>query len=197
MASKKYYGVRAGRTPGVYDNWLKCQEQIDGFANAIFKSFPTKEAALDYVNSTKQKETRQEKIAASADIFIDGSYYKSRYSWAFAVYKDGKLIFSDSGVGENPAAAKMNNVAGELAGAINAIKWAEANNIKPITLHHDYIGIAAWADGSWQAKNELTMAYKNFAATRLSWLHFQKVTGHTGVVGNELVDKLAKAALGI
>ena len=195
--AKKFYGVRAGRTPGVYDNWLKCKEQIDGYANAIFKSFSTREEALDYVNNTRLKENRREQTKPAADIFVDGSYCKSRYSWAFAVYQNGKLIFSDSGVGEDPVAAKMNNVAGELAGAINAIQWAENNDVKPIALHHDYMGIAAWAEGSWQAKNEITMAYKNFAATRLGWIQFEKVTGHTGIAGNELVDKLAKAALGI
>lgn len=30
----KYYGVRAGHTPGVYETWKECQEMITGFKGA-------------------------------------------------------------------------------------------------------------------------------------------------------------------
>lgn len=200
MSSKKFYGVRAGRVPGVYLDWEQCQKQIHGFPNALFKSFPTEEEARSYVataHSTPSTQAQQLRLKAIADIFVDGSYYKNRYSWAFAVYQAGNLVFSDSGVGQDCEAAKMNNVAGELAAAVKAIEWAELHNLKPITIHHDYMGIAAWAEGSWQAKNKFTLSYAKFASANLSWVQFEKVEGHTGITGNELVDKLAKSALGI
>jgi len=54
MAKKKYYAVRAGRTPGIYTSWDACKAQVDGFANASFKSFPTKEEAEAFLgNNTK------------------------------------------------------------------------------------------------------------------------------------------------
>lgn len=198
MASKKYYGVRAGRVPGVYSNWGQCKQQIDGFPNAIFKSFLTEAEAKAYVNqAAKISEVQSdEKHELAIDIFVDGSYYKNQYSWAFAVYQGGKVLFADSGVGEDEEAARMNNVAGELAATVKAIKWAEANAIKPVMIHHDYMGIAAWAEGSWQAKNKFTQAYVKFIFPRSSWIRFAKVEGHTGIAGNEFVDKLAKKALG-
>lgn len=195
---KKYYGVRSGRTPGVYNTWSDCQKQIDKFPNAIFKSFPTEMEAHDYChNSATVQMPAGEQQESSIDIFVDGSYYQSRYSWAFAVYEGDKLIFANSGVGKDAEAAKMNNVAGELAAAVEAMKWAETNKVQPIIIHHDYSGIAAWAEGSWKAKNRFTEAYAQFASARLSWIRFTKVVGHTGVTGNELVDKLAGEALGI
>ena len=195
---KKYYGVRNGRTPGVFDNWNNCKQQIDKFPNAIFKSFPTEQEAQDYFqNTAKVQMPAAELQEAPLDIFVDGSYYQSRYSWAFAVYEDDKLIFANSGVGQDEEAAKMNNVAGELAAAVEAMKWAEENKRQPIMIHHDYSGIAAWAEGSWKAKNRFTEAYAKFASARLNWINFTKVVGHTGVAGNELVDKLAKEALGV
>ncbi|KAF4633262.1 hypothetical protein G7Y89_g4857 [Cudoniella acicularis] len=45
----KFYGVRAGKTPGVYTTWADCQENITGFKGAQYKSFPSKKEAEDFV----------------------------------------------------------------------------------------------------------------------------------------------------
>lgn len=42
---KKYYVVWQGNTPGIYDSWTTCQQQIKGYPNAKFKSFPSRAAA--------------------------------------------------------------------------------------------------------------------------------------------------------
>jgi len=201
MASKyKYYAVRIGRVPGVYANWSDCQKQVMGFPGSLFKGFLTIAEAQEFVtgkdapaplgNQSMPQET-------SVNIFVDGSYHCGRYSWAFAVYENGALIATDNGVGEDIEAANLRNVAGEMAGAVNAIEWAEANDKKPITIHHDYTGLAHWADGSWKAKNRFTQDYARFTSEKLNWVTFSHVAGHSGVEGNELVDKLAKEALGI
>jgi ribonuclease HI len=44
-AKQKYYVVWAGRKPGVYASWADCQEQINKFDDAKFKSYETKAAA--------------------------------------------------------------------------------------------------------------------------------------------------------
>lgn len=44
--AKKWYVVWAGHTPGVYDNWNECKAQVDGFAQARYKSFLTESDAL-------------------------------------------------------------------------------------------------------------------------------------------------------
>ncbi|KAL5615297.1 hypothetical protein BROUX41_005346 [Berkeleyomyces rouxiae] len=38
-AQSKFYAVRAGRAPGVYNTWADCQAQIVGYKGAVFKSF--------------------------------------------------------------------------------------------------------------------------------------------------------------
>lgn len=43
------YGVRKGRTPGVYETWDECKEQVNGIAGAEFKKFKTREDAEKYV----------------------------------------------------------------------------------------------------------------------------------------------------
>lgn len=46
MAKKqKYYVVWSGHNPGVYKSWQECQEQIQGFKGADYKSFKTLQEA--------------------------------------------------------------------------------------------------------------------------------------------------------
>jgi ribonuclease HI len=42
----KHYVVWKGRTPGVYDTWAECKQQIDGIAGALYKSYPTLSEAI-------------------------------------------------------------------------------------------------------------------------------------------------------
>ena len=44
---KKFYVVWKGKETGVFDSWDKCKKQIEGFTGAQYKSFATKEAAVN------------------------------------------------------------------------------------------------------------------------------------------------------
>jgi ribonuclease HI len=55
--TKKYYAVRSGRKPGIYRTWDECKAQVDGYANAQYKGFSSREEAeayLDYAITNKQ-----------------------------------------------------------------------------------------------------------------------------------------------
>ncbi len=41
----KYYVVWKGRRPGVYTTWAECAAQVQGYPDARFKAFPTREMA--------------------------------------------------------------------------------------------------------------------------------------------------------
>lgn len=45
----KYYGVKQGITPGVYTSWPECQQQVNGYKGAEYKSFKTEAEAHLYV----------------------------------------------------------------------------------------------------------------------------------------------------
>jgi len=55
---KKYYAVCVGRKPGIYDNWDDAKEQVNGFKNAKYKSFPTEAEAIAYMAGNTQNETK-------------------------------------------------------------------------------------------------------------------------------------------
>ncbi|MEI9909044.1 MAG: RNase H1/viroplasmin domain-containing protein [Bacteroidota bacterium] len=40
-----YYVVWHGAKPGIYSSWPECQKQINGYPNAKYKGFKTREAA--------------------------------------------------------------------------------------------------------------------------------------------------------
>ncbi len=48
MAAKKYYAIKAGRKPGVYETWDEAKAQVAGFKGAVYKSFPTREEAEEF-----------------------------------------------------------------------------------------------------------------------------------------------------
>ena len=197
MATKKYYAVQAGRVPGIYTTWNDCQKQVVGYKGAKFKSFPTLDAAEAYLNGEDDSAAKKEVAMSGWAVYVDGSFLNGRYGWGFAAYRDGVLIHTANGSDDKEEAAALHNVAGELKATIEAVRWAREEGFSPITIYHDYAGISEWALGNWKTNRDLTRRYADYMSRHLSWVNFCKVTGHTGVVGNELADKLAKDALGI
>ena len=207
MAAKKYYGVKAGRVTGVYTTWADCQKQVIGCKGALFKSFPTEAEAREYVAGSAPAaatgagepfvHTAITPAGKHYDIYVDGSYDNAnkQYSWGFAVYEGPNVIHTASGVGKDESAVAIRNVAGELEATIEAVQWAEQQDVDVVTIHHDYIGISEWATGKWKTNNSITQSYAAFIRSYLEWVRFHKVAGHTGVEGNELADKLAGEAL--
>lgn len=196
MAKKKFYAVRVGRKPGIYPDWASCSEQVAGFTGAKYKSFGTFEEAKAFIMGEAAPKPASMKLDGVV-AFVDGSYFNGAYGWGFAVYEDGELIAKYNGKGQSADAAKLHNVAGEVEGAMEAVKWAESQGIEKLTICHDYNGISEWALGKWKTNLPVTQNYASFMKSRLNWVTFHKVAGHTGVEGNELADQLAKAAVGL
>lgn len=199
---KKFYAVKNGRKIGIFSTWAECQKQVQGFPGALFKGFVTAEEAQSYMGGQHETPMPAEKNSLDANdecyhIYVDGSYFNKRYSWGFAVFFQGKLVHTANGVGSSAEAAKLHNVAGEVEATIQAVKWAEQEKLPSVLILHDYIGISEWAERRWKTNTVVTQDYANFMADYLGWVRFRKVSGHTGVEGNELADKLAKKALDI
>lgn len=58
--SKRYYVVWKGRKPGVYDDFEDAMEQVDDYPGALFKSFPTPEAAANAYRSQALREDKKD-----------------------------------------------------------------------------------------------------------------------------------------
>lgn len=51
----KYYAVKKGKNPGIYNTWDECKAQVDGFSGAVYKSFKTKDEAENFIQEKKKK----------------------------------------------------------------------------------------------------------------------------------------------
>lgn len=135
----------------------------------------------------------------TGDAFCDGSYnvYLKRYGFGGFIMDQNEIPFYFSGYGSEYPLKEMRNVAGEMFGAIYAIKAALQLGLKNITIHYDYEGIAKWAIGEWKTNNNFTKAYAkkiNEYAKEIK-IKFQKERAHKGIEGNEIADMLAKQAV--
>lgn len=196
--AKKYYAVRKGLMPGVYDSWDECKSQVHGFPGAEYKSFSTLEEAKNFVQEEKNSGAvflpEEEAIA-----YVDGSYQVITGEYSCGVvflYQGEELHFAKKG--EEEELAQMRNVAGEIMGAALAMEEAVNRGVKKLTIYHDYQGIASWCKGEWKTNKEGTKAYKAYydSLQEVLEIHFVKVKGHSGDKYNDLADELAKSALG-
>ncbi len=196
MAKQKFYAVKKGKKPGIYATWEACKASVDGFSGAQYKSFPSQQEAKAYLeeNSSIQEPDRDQLVA-----YVDGSFDVNlgRYAYGCVLLTpDGEIIRKNGG-GSNPECVALRNVAGEMLGAMYAVKWAQKAGYGRIEICYDYMGIEMWATGGWKAKNELTQKYAAFMkeSRKTCDMSFRKIAAHTGDTYNEEADKLAKAAL--
>ena len=224
MAKKKFYAVKQGRKTGMFLTWDDCKKQVMGYPGAIYKSFGTREEAEAYLGvtgaQTGQKNgtadatertagitrsvssgnNKSENTENAVEIYVDGSYHAAtkEFSYGMVVLIDGKEEkFSQKMT--DPELAQMRNVAGEIKGSEAAMQYALDHEIPSIIVYHDYQGIASWCNGDWKANKPGTIAYRDFyrEASRKIKIQFRKVKGHSNDKYNDMVDQLAKEALGI
>lgn len=74
----KFYVVWQGRKRGIYNNWEECKQQIFGFENARYKSFPSLEEAKNAyykgkADSTLQKSAKPIVPSLSVDAACSGN----------------------------------------------------------------------------------------------------------------------------
>ncbi len=209
----KYYAVYKGKSgvPKILTTWDECKAEVIGFKGAIYKSFKTKAEADEYLKFNAEgraqvKTVNKENKISHEDIeelsvYVDGSFSleKGNFSYGLIALYNGEEVYETCGAGEDEDAAALRNVAGEVLGALKAVEYALDNNYEKVTIFYDYQGIECWALGTWKRNKHLTQEYHRVMQEYMKKIkvNFVKVKGHSGDKYNEVVDKLAKKALGI
>lgn len=191
-----FYAVKKGRNIGIYNSWEDCKREVKGFSGAEYKKFKTYEEAKAFMEEeSTDKNPSIDLNQDTAIAYIDGSFDLETHTFGFGAvifYKGEKITFSQRY--EDAELSNMRNVAGEIKGAEEVMKWALENNVKKLIVYYDYMGIENWALGKWKTTKAGTKAYKEFYDTIKDKLNvnFIKVKAHSGDEFNEEADKLAK-----
>lgn len=203
--AKKYYAVKNGRDgDGIYESWDVCKVQVHGVKSVIYKSFPTKQQAEEFLQlagassaeGDAPEDPQKEGIAVA---YVDGSFSSETMefgSGAVLFWGGEELHFSEKY--RDADLAQMHNVAGEIMGAETVIRYCLEHGIPALEIHHDYEGVGKWAMGLWKANKPGTQAYAALCrqAQKSLRLTFVKVKGHSSNRWNDLADTLARQALG-
>ncbi|MBQ9375299.1 MAG: ribonuclease H family protein [Ruminococcus sp.] len=200
--AKKFYAVRNGYHIGIFETWEECQREVSGYSGAEFKGFATRRDAEEYLGVNQQISLFDEEIpqTKTAVAYVDGSYNieTHEYGCGVVLFTGGEEI-TMSRAFSDPDMALMRNVAGEIEGAMAAMRYCLDNNIEEIDLYYDYEGIEKWCSGEWKTNKDGTINYKRFydEAAKSVKVNFMKVKGHSGDKYNDMADKLAKEAVGV
>ncbi|MCR5213013.1 MAG: ribonuclease H family protein [Eubacterium sp.] len=132
---------------------------------------------------------------SDAVAFVDGSYniVTEEYGYGMLIYHDG-ILYEEAAGYNNKEMCQMRNVSGEIEGSMKAMQYCIDHGIETLDIYYDYEGIEKWALGYWKTNKAGTIAYKKYydgIKNRLS-VNFVKVKGHSGDMGNERADYLAK-----
>ena len=212
VAKKKFYAVKVGRVPGIYDTWDECKLQVDGYPNSEYKRFARLSEAESFVGTEvlesmklntdiyAHEENASTPLEGSYAVkaYVDGSYdvATGNYASGAVILLDGKTV-ELSKLYTDDVGGKLRNVAGEIKGAELAIEYCKKQGIVSVVIYHDYLGVGKWADDEWKANLDMTKAYKSYIreCRKNMRINFVKVKGHSGDKYNDMADALAKAAL--
>ncbi|WP_075780199.1 viroplasmin family protein [Marinitoga sp. 1137] len=195
---KKYYAVKKGRNPGIYESWEETRKQVDRFSDAEYKSFSSLEDAKEYLGIERGKLETATNNPDKVVAYVDGSYDNKEKIYGSGIYIIHNGIekeFYKYGNDQNFLSTR--NIAGEIIATLLALEYAKKQNAKEIDIYYDYEGIKKWAVEEWKTKSDIAKIYKIKFEEYKEYLNinFYKIESHTNNPGNTKADELARKAI--
>lgn len=189
-----YYAVKVGKQPGIYTSWEEAKQQVNGYQNAVYKKFKTKEEALAFLNSNKFNSDHDSVDNNFPIAYVDGSFRAEVPSAGIYIKLPNGTSHEFSFIIDQ--FKESHQIAGELFASLYAIKWAKEKGYKKLTIVYDYEGVRAFATNDWVPKSKIAKLYKKLYNKISSGIevNFVSVKAHTNIDGNNRADKLAKNA---
>lgn len=191
----KYYALICGEEKKIFIDWPSCQAYMKGKKGISYKSFSSEQDAKAFLFGEKINIQYKRPTA-----YIDGSYNEKTQEYSFGavlLIHNQELTFQKKY--EPDEFSSSRNVAGEIKGAGFIIQYAIHHQLKELDLYYDYEGIEKWYTGAWKANSLIAKKYVEFREKVKDEIivYFHKVKSHTNNKYNDMVDALAKEALGL
>lgn len=170
---KKIYAVRRGRTTGLFLSWADCQQQVNGFPGARFKSFTDATEAWKWLNgeetATPKKARAPKKARPSSKAAVPSAPLRPDEEQDFVIYTDGSCLRNPDGPGgwavvaRNVATGEVTELSDgnpsttnnrmELLAAIMALRFAPEGTKVALYTDSQYLknGITKWVAG-WKRR---------------------------------------------
>lgn len=136
MAKQKFYVVWKGRTPGIYDTWEACREQVMAYPSAQYKSFERREEAESaYLSAPEPMRKAAKRPSGTArtligkalpeSISVDGAWNTAtgvaEYQGVYT--KTGELLFH-----QGPFEDGTNNIV-EFLAIVHALGYCKKHKL--------------------------------------------------------------------
>ncbi len=182
MPKKKYYVVWKGVEPGIYDSWINCKRQIDGFDGALYKSFDTKDEAdeaypngpWEYIgksggnkkNNLSLQSCNFIRDSLAVDAACSGNPGKMEYQGVYV--GNGEKIFH-----QGPFEKGTNNI-GEFLALVHGLALLKKQKMD-IPIYSDSVNAILWVKNK-KCKTKLEPCRENapifdLIARAEKWLH--------------------------
>lgn len=150
MKPKKYYVVWKGRETGIFTSWEDCKKQVEGFKDARYKSFKTRQEAEAALGLTSQLSLLPitakltQKININSEIILDSICVDASclgnpgiVEYRGVDTKTGEVLFHKS-----PMDNGTNNI-GEFLAIVHALAYLNKQN-KVIPIYSDSQTAIKW-----------------------------------------------------
>lgn len=185
MGKSKFYVVWEGIKPGIYTSWDECRKQVDGVAQARYKSFESAEEAAkafkgDYKNYIQRKAPTVKKAATgtwiresvAVDAACSGNPGDMEYKGVWVA--DGSVLFA-----MGPLPDGTNNI-GEFLAIVHALALLKVQAKPNLPIYSDSVTAQGWVKKG-KCNTKLAPTKRNAKIFELidraeKWLATNKIT---------------------
>ncbi len=179
-------------------------ESIDHTYNSQPNTNHKTEFRTETKNSLVFELNKNDKVK-HLDIYTDGSHLKHTTDYigygAFCKYEQNEYNLSGTVTKDlfekYNFNGKISNPTAEFIAFHQVLLRLNTVKCKVIaTFYIDYIGVSKWMTGQWKTKQQNIRGIKNRcdALKNKHDIKYKHVSGHSGVLGNDIADKMAKCS---
>lgn len=207
--NKEYFAVAIGKRCGIYTDRQKFENSLKGVKNSWGKDgFKSREEAEKWLSERKLFLKKNNDILYKdtiiayesrrlAVVYTDGSFHRDakRYSSSVVICDSSGSVFSFT----KAKNGKEDNIVAEVEALLYSLKLViSLFEFREFVLVYDFDGLDKIARNQMKIKGldkEIQKEIHSMINKNELEIHFLNVKSHSGIIGNNIADKMAKDAV--